>query len=129
MTSGFKEHHFTPYARRCMFSEIDYDDVIRIETYRHDVEPLLTYTQSNISALLDASKPHYRRITRAQNSFLNQTSVLPEVLTDFANISPASLNKLKRWYRYNLEFFGYDFDVETRTAMCKLTDAEGNVCC
>ena len=42
---------------------------------------------------------------------------------------PRILQKLKAIYKLDLDVFGYDFDIDTRTATCNLTDARGNVCC
>ena len=130
VVSGFSNLHFNSFARRCSFSDIDYDDVIRIESYRHDFEPVVRYTGSNMSVVLRVSAGHFRRnSTKAQDKIVDQTTVEPAHLADYTDVSARTLEKLKTMYKLDLELFGYDFDTATRTAICKLTDDNGNTCC
>ena len=130
VASGFREPHFQPFARDCGFSHVDYDDVIRIESYRHDFEPVVRYTGSNMSVVLRVSAGHFRRnSTKAQDKIVDQTTVEPAHLADYTDVSARTLEKLKTMYKLDLELFGYDFDTATRTAICKLTDDNGNTCC
>ena len=84
---GLKEPHWNPIGRRCSFPTVDYDDVIRIETFRHDIEPVVEYANASMSALFNLSKYHYRRNSTRANDFVDHTAVKPKLLNDYSEVS------------------------------------------
>ena len=127
--NGKRDEHWNPYAARCNFPAVDYDDVIRIETFRNDVSALLTYTHSNFSVLLETSKFHFRRESTKAADVLREPLVRPKHLQEFSDVSTNDLIELKSLYKNDLRLFGYEFDVDTLVASCSMTDERGVTCC
>ena len=123
---GLINEHWIPQAVRCDFEAAQYDDVIRIESFRHDFEPFVTdYLKSNWSVVL-AETIH---VKRSNKTAPRKTTVTPRYLPIFQEISKAELLQLKDFYRDDLRLFGYDFDVDTLMASCSIRTADGRVCC
>ena len=129
VVNGTNNKHWDPFAARCNFAFVDYDDVIRIETFRHDVKALLEYTNSNFSVLLKTSKYHFRRESTKKADAVNEPIVKPKSLQEFSNVPRNDLIKLKNLYKNDLRLFGYEFDVDTLVASCSMTDERGVTCC
>ena len=127
--NGKRDEHWNPYAARCNFPAVDYDDVIRIETFRNDVSALLTYTHSNFSVLLETSKFHFRRESTKAADVLSEPLIRPKHLQEYSDVSTNDLIKLKHLYKNDLRLFGYEFDVDTLVASCSMTDERGVTCC
>ena len=126
---GYEDYHWTPYANRCGFPTVDYDDVIRIETFRNDVMPLLDYTQADMSSLFNLSEYHYRRSSTRAGDSVYHARVKPKYLHDYSEIPTDDLMKLRRIYEDDLRLLGYEFDVDTLVASCSMTDERGVTCC
>ena len=111
----------------CHFDVVDYDDVIRMESFRHDLEPMVTgYLSLNWSSVLQVT----HNVKRLNSSAYDvATSVKPKHLSLFSEISKNELMQLKDFYRNDLELLGYDFDVNTLTTICKIVTGDGKVCC
>ena len=123
---GLINHHWLPQAVRCDFQAVKYDDVIRIESFRHDFEPFVTdYLKSNWSVLLDETD----NVLRGNKTAPRQTSVTPRYLPIFQEIPKEELLQLKNYYRDDFRLFGYDFDVDTLMASCSIRTVDGRVCC
>ena len=128
---GLQNLHWSPIGRRCSFPTVDYDDVIRIETFRHDihVEPVLEYAHADVNNIFNLSEYHHRRNSTRANDSVYHTTVKPKLLNDFSEISFADLVKLKQRFERDLGILGYDFDVNTLVASCSMTDERGETCC
>ena len=126
---GFSDAHWNPYADgRCHFGDVDYDDVIRLESFRHDFEPLAAkYLGLNWTLVLNAS----HNVKRNKLAMLPTTStaVTPRHLPIFKQISRSERIQLKQMYRLDLDWLGYDFDVDSLTTSCLITTSDGSVCC
>ena len=123
---GLTNEHWIPQAVRCDFEKAQYNDVIRIESFRHDLEPLvIDYLKSNWSVVL--AETSY--VLRGNKTEPLQISVRPRYLPIFQEIPKAELLQLKDIYRDDFRLFGYDFDVDTLMASCSIRTADGRVCC
>ena len=129
VVNGTNNKHWDPFAARCNFQFVDYDDVIRIETFRHDVKALLEYTNSNFSVLLRTSKHHYRRESTKASDVVDEPLVRPKYLQEFSDVSTNDLIELKKFYKNDLRLFGYEFDGNTLVASCSMTDERSVTCC
>ena len=126
--SGFRNQHWQPYARDCLFESTDYDDVMRQETYRHDFEPLLT---NYLSYSWAYATGQYINILRSNITEVSISSVMVShrYLPIFEQISRQDRLALKEMYRDDLQLLGYDFDVDTLKASCRIKTEDGRVCC
>ena len=123
---GLTDKHWIPQAVRCDFEKAQYNDVMRLESFRHDFEPFLTHhLKANWSTVL-AKSLHVLRMNKTEPL---QTTVRPRYLPIFQEIPKAELLQLKSFYRDDLRLFGYDFDVDTLMASCSIRTADGRVCC
>ena len=124
---GHRNGHWDPYAFDCHYESIDYDDVMRLETYRHDFEPLLNiYLAVDWDSVVGESKNVYRSNSSGSHQ---QKLVSPRHLSILKQISREERLALKEMYRYDLLLFGYDFDVDTLMASCRIETEDGHVCC
>ena len=126
---GLENAHWKSYARRCQFAKINYDDVIRIESFRHDIKPILEFAHSNLSVVSKVSSFHYRRNSTKASDTIEQTVVKPKYMSEYRQIAKEDLVKLKQMYINDLRLFGYEFDVTTLVASCSMTDERGQTCC
>ena len=125
--SGHNNEHWHPLADGCRFDQVDYDDVIRLESFRHDLEPMVTgYLALNWSSVLQVSHNMKRQKSSGDDVAM---SVKPKHLSLFSEISKNELMQLKDYYRNDLELLGYDFDVNTLTTSCKIVSSGGRICC
>ena len=123
---GVANEHWTRQTVRCDFEAAQYDDVIRIESFKHDFEPLVTdYLKSNWSVVFTTTG----NVRRSNKTALLQTSITPRYLPIFQEVPRAELLQLKDFYRDDFRLFGYDFDVDTLMASCSIRTADGRVCC
>ena len=123
---GVANEHWTRQTVRCDFEAAQYDDVIRIESFKHDFEPLVTdYLKSNWSVVFTTTG----NVRRSNKTALLQTSVTPRYLPIFQEVPRAELLQLKDFYRDDFRLFGYDFDVDTLMASCSIRTVDGRVCC
>ena len=129
VVNGKKNTHWNSYAARCNFPDVDYDDVIRIETFRHDVSALLAYVHSNFSVLSETSKFHFRRESTKAADALNEALARSKYLQEFSGVERNDLIQLTNLYKNDLRLFGYEFDVDTLVASCSMTDERGVTCC
>ena len=128
---GVEDKHWNPYSTHaCDFSTLHFDDVIRIETFRHDMQPLLDYAHSSMDDVANVSEYNYRRkSTRANDVIVDDPTVEPKFLNDYRDVAKEDLRQLKNLYRDDLRLFGYDFDVDTLVASCSMTNERGETCC
>ena len=119
--SDFRAEHWNPYALKCHFNAIKYDDVIRMETFRHDIEPFLTnYLGVDWKNVVELTA----NARRSQNS-----AITSRYLPIFKQISRQDRLALKEMYRDDLQLLGYDFDVDTLMTSCRFETVDGHVCC
>ena len=124
---GHDDEHWHPLADRCRLDVVDYDDIIRMESFRHDLELMMTgYLAMNWSSVLQTTHNVKRQNSSADDV---ATSVNPKHLSLFSEISSNELMQLKDFYRNDLELLGYDFDVNTLTTSCKIVSSDGRICC
>ena len=123
---GLRNGHWNPYSRLCHFTGVDYDDVIRVETFRHDIQLFLEQIGLNVSDLVSH---HVRRESSKVNDLRQDSTVKPKYLNDYSEIPTDDLIRLKQIYADDLRLFGYDFDVNTLVASCSMTDKRGVTCC
>ena len=126
---GLRDDHWAPYARKCQFEKINYDDVIRIESFRHDIKPILEFAHSNLTVVSKVSNFHYRRNSTKASDTIEQTVVKPKYMPEYHQIAVEDLVELKQIYMNDLRLFGYEFDVTTLVASCSMTDERGQTCC
>ena len=124
--SGFTNTHWQPQASAIRFQDINYDDVIRMESFRHDLEPIVTgYLGLEWSTVSDAT----RNVKRTNLSTPTDTVVKPRRLPILGEISKTEVRQLKEMYRSDFDLLGYDFDVDSLTTSCKIVTSDGKVCC
>ena len=124
--SGFTNTHWQPQAPAICFQDINYDDVIRMESFRHDLEPIVTgYLGLEWSTVSDAT----RNVKRTNLSTPTDTVVKPRRLPILGEISKTEVRQLKEMYRSDFDLLGYDFDVDSLTTSCKIVTSDGKVCC
>ena len=123
---GFSNNHWNPHASMCHFDQVDYDDVIRMESFRHDLEPMVTgYLGLNWSKVLEGSS----NMKRANTDVDVSRTVTSRRLSIFEQIPKNEVLQLKDMYRDDFELLGYDFDVDSLTMSCKIETSDGRICC
>ena len=126
---GAFNDHWMPYADTCMLEHIDYDDVIRLESFQHDLQPIVEYTGMTIEDVLSPSVTvNVNRVKNARTK-VHQTFVEPAKLQAFSNISSANIIRLNKQHRTDFELFGYEFDEKHFVASCKIQTESGSFCC
>ena len=124
--TNLRNGHWDPYADACHFDSVDYDDVIRLESFRHDFEPVATgYLGLDWSVVRKATL----NAKRVNVSVDTQTTVKPRRLPILGEISKNEVRQLKEMYRHDFDLLGYEFDVESLTTSCKIVTSDGSVCC
>ena len=90
---GFSDAHWNPYADgRCRFGDVDYDDVIRLESFRHDFEPVATgYLGLDWNMVRKSSL----NVKRVDVSVDTQTTVTPRRLPILGEISKNEVRQLE----------------------------------
>ena len=123
---GFSNNHWNPHASMCHFDQVDYDDVIRMESFRHDLEPMVTgYLGLNWSHVQEGSS----NMKRANTDDNVSRTVTSRRLSIFEQIPRNELLQLKDFFRNDFEILGYDFDVDSLTMSCKIETSDGRICC
>ena len=126
LSTTLRDRHWNPFNNVCHFDQIDYDDVIRIETFQHDMEPVLVnYFKSNWSIVTHS----LGNVNRKKTVETPTQHVTPRYLAIFEQIPKQDLIALKDMYRLNMLLYGYDFDVDTLTTRCMIRTEDGHVCC
>ena len=123
---GLRNVHWDSYSRRCNFAGVDYDDVIRVETFQRDIQLFLEYLDMNVSDL--SSHNVNRERSKANDLSKVSSMVKPKYLIDYREIPTNDLIRLKQFYANDLRLFGYDFNVDTLVASCSMTDERGVMC-
>ena len=124
--SGHNNFHWDPHADTCRFDKVDYDDVIRMESFRHDLEPMVNdYLKLNWSHVVDTSY----NVKRMNASAAVPRTVTSRRLSIFEQIPKNEVLQLKDMYRDDFELLGYDFDVDSLTMSCKIETSDGRICC
>ena len=126
---GFHNAHWSPYAHRCQLDTVDYDDVIRLETFHHDMKPIVEFAHARLSSLVIVSGRQHRRNSTKQGDLKDEALVAPKHLDDYSELQKSDLFGLKGKFVNDLRLFGYDFDVDTLVASCSMTDERGVTCC
>ena len=123
---GFSNNHWNPHAYMCHFDKVDYDDVIRMESFRHDLQPMVTgYLGLNWSQVLETSS----NIKRKQADVNVSRTVTSRRLSIFEQIPKNEVLQLKDLYSNDFEVLGYDFDVDSLTMSCRIETSDGRICC
>ena len=127
---GMQNEHWYPYSTLfCDFAKFDFDDVIRIESFRHDIKAMLNFAHLNKSHVDRVSNSNIRRAKTRAYDAVEEAKFEPRYLDGYEDIAKADLVKLKAMYKNDLQLFGYDFEVDTLTASCSMTDEHGQTCC
>ena len=125
---GHHQEHWDPIAHRCHFDKVDYDDVIRMEIFRHDLEPMVNdYLKLNWSHVMNGTS-NVRRKSSNVSQAVSRT-VTSRRLTTFEQLSRSERLQLVNMYRHNFDVLGYDFDVDSLTMSCKIETSDGGICC
>ena len=123
---GYANEHWVAQTDRCDFKLVQYDDIVRMESFRHDLEPLVTnHLRSNWDLVLQKSK----HVFRGNKSTTIQTTVTSRHLPIFQELTKEERRQLKDFYSNDFKLLGYDFDLDTLIASCRITTAEGKICC
>ena len=72
---GAFNDHWMPYADACMLRHIDYDDVIRVESFQHDIQPVLDYTGMTLEDILSPTVTTHSLRLKNTRTKTNQTKV------------------------------------------------------
>lgn len=113
--------HFSPYVSFCNPCLIDFDVIIRQETFVSDVEHLLTLPPFQKISINQIPK---RNSIRADNmSFVKNLSRY------FSNIKTDKLKMIKEEYSAENILYGYDFDLKTLHGSCAIETKNDDVCC
>ena len=124
--SDLRDDHWDSYADACHFDSVDYDDVIRLESFRHDFEPIV---KGHLDLDWSTVRQSSLNVKRVDVSVDTQTTVKPRRLPILGEISKNEVTQLKEMYRHDFDVLGYDFDVESLTTSCRIVTSDGSVCC
>jgi hypothetical protein len=116
----------------CMPCLVNYDRIIKMETFNHD----------NAWVILNKLKPYQRGLTTAVNRKHGKPVVTDTLTTqgktmeEYSNVNMNSLSYFTKFYKQDMELFGYswdfhqqlDKDVLTLHTSC-VSGASGKSCC
>ena len=117
--------HWRPFSLLCSPCSIDYDVIIRTETFDSDVTafflPLLHLNNDDVVEATRNVNP--RRFERLQ-----QTTDFVSVLEQLTRVGRTRINQLQSHYALDEVLFGYSFDKSCGRAQCGI-ETHHDVCC
>ena len=126
---GAHNTHWKPYGGNCLLEQIAYDNVIRLETFQHDVKPILNYAGLTVEDILTERITTNNKRAKNAHKVKNQISFVPKRLNEFSTVPIKNIMKLKEMYRNYFQLFGYEFDAASLEASCVIQTESGDYCC
>ncbi|ELU08291.1 hypothetical protein CAPTEDRAFT_145153, partial [Capitella teleta] len=118
--------HWDMAFNLCHPCAIQYDYVIRTETIAEDAKYILDILSQGLDAPLELEIVH----TRSNNTVDDVVDpTFAKVIESFEKIPKYQLEQLKEVYKHDMEAFGYDFDVQSREAVCAYDEHVNDLCC
>ena len=91
--------HFRPYHSKCLYCEVDYDVIGKLEDYNEDV--MYIAVKQNITE-------HLQRLNVIQNkSPRTHASQRDRIKKYMSQLSPKMIHQLKKLYKIDFEMFDY----------------------
>ena len=112
-----------------MLEEVEYDDVIRLETFQHDMKPLVHYAGLTLADILRENITTNSNRVENVHEIQKQTFVVPKLLKEFSKNSAEVIDNLKAMYVNYFKLFGYAFDTASLQASCAIRTESGDYCC
>ena len=131
---GYGNRHWNPVSDMCDMCRVRYDSVMRIETFAHDMgdvnNSVLDVLGLNVSTLNGFSRNRKRSKAKTESVTENRADYTmgSEWLTKFQNVSTQKINALLDIYKDDFIDFGYQYDIESQTATCKI-QTDNDICC
>ena len=125
---GHRNQHWDPFEDHCNMCHIEYDSVLRLETFSHDIPSVLDVLGLDISTLNSFSKNRKRSNSTVSNKRDTEDVVHTDVLKEFNNFSSSNIQALRRKYRNDLIGLGYEFDSKSKATSCRINTGS-DICC
>lgn len=135
----YTNQHWRPYMQACNFCQVEYDHIIRMETMglsssasnHNDAAPILNMLGYNGNMLSDVHRNNRNRSGNPQTNRNIPYDPTSRVLLEYKDVPQYLMDKLLDRYKYDLELFGYSFNVTTLRTACRIPVNEGSklTCC
>ena len=112
--------HWIEILHLCDPCNIDFDYIMRIETFKRDSGILMKKLYPKAGPIPGIN------VEKIVNNKYGPNWVEPKTLDIFAQLPEETLRKIYQKYALDLEFFGYSFDSKTYRTDCRLNDKN---CC
>ena len=91
---------------------------------QHDAQIILPLLNASLQTLADVTT----NVMSRKNATSDVTN-FQEILHEFRNVQKKHVKKLLKKYEFDMDLFGYSFDLDTMTASCAIRTKNGTICC
>jgi hypothetical protein len=115
------EHWKGPYSAQCQPCAVDYDAIVKLETFSTDLPPILQRLAGR------SPNMHVNSFSKAS---WNEQFV--KNLKQYGNISTHQIQKISDKYQLDLAQFGYEFERKEDRSLdisCRMKSESGDTCC
>lgn len=126
----FINDHWSDVGRGCEPCELNYDYILRVETMPRDLSLVESRMKQPWNRRgIGPYHTHRYNTLRSGEEAARRGVVHPRRLPEFGNVPEDDALKLYEQYKYDFQLYGYQFDILTQEASCKIINEKGDACC